>query len=68
MRNRSDAQESESGRPGRESSQRVRFSHCSLRAEVPLTTTQRRRKEHCKNPNAAGHAVWVVARDWGRAP
>ena len=25
----------------------------------------RRRREHCKNPNAAGKAVWVDARHWG---
>jgi hypothetical protein len=25
----------------------------------------RRRREHCKNPNAAGRAVWVDARAWG---
>jgi len=26
---------------------------------------ERRRREHCKNPNAAGHSVRVSARDWG---
>jgi hypothetical protein len=26
----------------------------------------RRRKEHCKNPNAAGQVVWVASRQWGR--
>jgi hypothetical protein len=27
----------------------------------------RRRTGNCKNPNAAGHAIWVAARHWGRA-
>jgi hypothetical protein len=26
----------------------------------------RRRREHCKNPSAAGQGVWVSAREWGR--
>jgi hypothetical protein len=31
----------------------------------PQVTALRRRREHCKNPNAAGQAVWVDARQWG---
>jgi hypothetical protein len=31
----------------------------------PLVTAWRRRREHCKNPNAAGQAVWVDALQWG---
>jgi hypothetical protein len=31
---------------------------------LPVFST-RRRREHCKNPNAAGQAVWVDARQWG---
>ena len=32
----------------------------------PSPRVERRRREHCKNPNAAGQSVWVNAREWGR--
>src|SRR5438552_13043817 len=31
----------------------------------PPVLSTRRRREHCKNPNTAGQAVWVDARHWG---
>ena len=33
---------------------------------VLILFPSRRRREHCKNPNAAGQVVWVDARHWGR--
>jgi transposase len=32
----------------------------------PQVTALRRRREHCKNANAAGQVVWVDTRSWGR--
>jgi hypothetical protein len=39
-------------------------AYSTLRSLPDLFT--RRRREHCKNPNAAGQSVWVSAREWGR--
>jgi hypothetical protein len=38
------------------------FNAPSVRTLEP----SRRRREHCKNPNVAGLAVWVDAQGWGR--
>ena len=37
---------------------------CSLPNHSPDPST-RRRREDCKNPNAAGQGIWVDARRWG---
>jgi hypothetical protein len=34
-------------------------------SDSTIVFSTRRRREHCKNPNAAGQAVWVDARQWG---
>ena len=45
---------------------RRRFVSVPLVRSFPQVTASRRRRNHCKNPNAVGQPVWVDARDWAR--